>query len=116
MPRKPRPEIGTCPCPQCSADSPVRKARDGTLYGCCPKCSTFKGQDWILEKATIWGENAPPTPVPTSVPAPAPVPGTGVAPIELPKRTPANDEPAGEPTEEQEPDDDAPGIRWPWEA
>lgn len=93
MPRKPKPIIGTCPCPQCGKDSPVRKENSGRLYGTCPDCSSFKGQDWILEKGQLFGAaDAVPVPAaPPAKPAPVPAPGSGVKPIKL---APAKQPPA----------------------
>lgn len=93
MPRKPKPTIGTCPCPQCGKDSPVRKEASGRLYGTCPDCSSFKGQDWILEKGQLFGATAAVPAAPAAKPAPVPAPGSGVKPIKL---APARQPPAGE--------------------
>lgn len=96
MPRKPPPTIGECPCPQCGKLGEVRKGRQG-IYGLCKfGCGSFKGQDFILENADIYGANPPPAPPPPAAT------GTGIAPVTIaPTRAP---EPAPVPAEEPDGD------------
>jgi len=61
--------IGMVPCAMCGDHAAVRRNRSGKLYYDCIKHgritpNTAGGQDWVLERATIWGEQSPPASAP----------------------------------------------------
>lgn len=74
-----RKDIGSCQCPLCGRDSRVRKfengRRKGQLYVICPvhRQTMNPGSDfqnWILERAQMYGPDGKPPEVPTAEPAP----------------------------------------------
>lgn len=65
MAKQVNPNIGMINCSACQSLAPVRKNRAGKLYFDCPECGRITpnlpaGQERILDKATIWGENGTP--------------------------------------------------------
>jgi hypothetical protein len=88
MPKKPNPSIGTCPCPVCGAESdlkrfavraviPSRSRRGGCLYVQCREHGALTSsspamQDWILDRADVWGAGGKPAPA-NEAALPAPV-------------------------------------------
>jgi len=54
-------------CPSCETVAAVRRNNGGKLYYDCPECGRINplnpgGQNRILERATIWGEQGTPPP------------------------------------------------------
>lgn len=59
------PNIGMVACAHCGDMSALRKNKAGKFYYDCLRCGRITpnmpgGQEYILERATIWGEAAPP--------------------------------------------------------
>lgn len=76
------PDIGSIPCGQCGTTAAVRKNRNSGLYYSCPRCGLIMprlkaGQEYILERATMYGPEGKPDPIdpaptdPAAPPAPA---------------------------------------------
>lgn len=103
MPKTINPAIGTCPCPVCGDSSAVKRfnvralsatraRRGGRLYVECKRHGTFTSaaaemQDWILERATIWGPEGQPVSVAAILSAPVPEVGAFETP-DNPNRIP----------------------------
>ncbi|MDP3859009.1 MAG: hypothetical protein Q8Q73_14750 [Stagnimonas sp.] len=92
------PDIGLMPCPTkgCDCVAKVRKAVSGQrlLYLHCPEHGplfyrTAKGQEMILEQATLFGPEGPPEPAPVPPPAPRAGPDPEPAPTPPPVTKPA---------------------------
>ena len=80
MPKMINPAIGWCACPVCgtrgsvkrfksAALTPSRARRGGRLYVECREHGTFTSaapgfQDWILDRAELWGPEGEPVAVP----------------------------------------------------
>lgn len=112
MPRKPKPKIGTCPCPMCGAESRVSRDAAQALYAVCPVHSRFNGTDYILEHGYIFGASEP---APVAA-APVPAPSGGVKPISIAAQQPVPErtqERVEAPPVSKNEQDDARGI-FPW--
>lgn len=93
--------IGVCPCPTCGGQAFVRKQSKGAelLYLACNDCGHIsprlpKGQDYILNRAVMYGPGGPPPEPPAAAPPappdepPPPTPATVESPPAKPARRP----------------------------
>lgn len=92
--KPPRETCGTCECPFCRTEQPVRKNINDKFYINCTTCGVVQPalpyfQEWILEHARLYGADGPGK-RPPAVPAKSPEPDTRdepriePAPVELP--------------------------------